>query len=87
VKTRVDDYRFQEKGEDKHFTSATYLAREGESWRKGDDQGLKEQQTAWRQRGPKSFTGAFHPINIILLLGLIPAIFVAFRTWSLLENK
>ncbi len=87
VKTRVDDYRFQEKGEDKHFTSATYLAREAESWRKGDDQGLKEQQTAWRQRGPKNFTGAFRPINIILLLGLIPAIFVAFRTWSLLENK
>lgn len=87
IETRVDDYRFQEKGEDKHFTSATYVAKKGELWRKSDDQRLKEQQTAWRQRGPKNFTGAFRPINVMLLLGIVPVILVAFRTWSLLGNK
>jgi len=87
VKTRVDDYRFQEKGPEKHFTSATYVARKGELWRKIDDQGLKDQQTAWRQRGPKNFTGVFRPINIILLLGLVPVVFIAFRTWNLLGGK
>ena len=83
VSTRVDDYRYQQKGEQKHFTAATYLARVGEAWKTSEDPSLKAQQTAWRDRGPKNFTGMFRPIHAILLLGLLPIAFLLVQLWKI----
>jgi hypothetical protein len=82
VSTRVDDYRYQQKGEQKHFTAATYLAGVGETWKTSEDSSLKAQQSAWRDRGPKNFTGMFRPIHAILLLGLFPIAFFLVQLWK-----
>jgi hypothetical protein len=82
VSTRVDDYRYQQKGEQKHFTAATYLAGVGETWKTSEDSSLKAQQSAWRDRGPKNFTGMFRPIHAILLLGLLPIAFFLVQLWK-----
>jgi hypothetical protein len=87
VETRVDDYRYQEKGDQRHFTAATYLVRVGDSWKKFDDQGMKEQKSAYLEKGPKNFTGMFGLTHAAMLLGILPLLLILAQLWKVVGRR